>query len=53
MCKLEKMSDVPGEIMGDFFFLLDAMKLVIEVGNAVVLFVEASDDLFGVGVEGD
>jgi hypothetical protein len=53
MCKLEKMSQVPGEIIGDFFLLPDAMKLVIEVGDAVLLFVEASDDLFGVGVEGD
>ena len=47
------MSHVPGEIISDFLFLPDAMKLVIKVGNTVLLFVEASDDLFGVGVEGN
>jgi hypothetical protein len=47
------MSHVPGEIISDFLFLPDAMKLVIKVGNTVLLFVEASDDLFGVGVKGD
>lgn len=53
VCKLEKICHVRGEIIGDLLLLPDAMKLLIEVGDAVLFFVEALDDLFGVGVEGD